>query len=238
MAQDLITFAQKLQQILPAEDEQERLRQHLTIQDKVCCWYCGLPKDPEQDLFAESTLPICNQCVPDLIRKADATRLVLAKNGSGFKKELAELQKTSSPQFVNEVDKMLEGLNSNGLSLGDETARVFNEAAGNNLTPDELQASGIPDIKTAQRLLDIMWRSVAKRDEQLSGHNAYENLTHEELLGAALQSVADEMVVDSEFCRRAVELFLFRIVGFSDIVTNSESGVETTTFTALEGPDE
>lgn len=215
MGADLTTYARKLAEFFPPEKDQLRLREHLTIQDRVCCWHCGLPKE-NSDLLRDVTLPVCRTCVPEICKKLDAMQLVLAGT-TNFDTELAKLKQNSSPEFINEADKMRQYLQGKGVSLGEETARLMMEATGANLSPAEKEHF-TPDTKVASKMMVAMWNIMKERDGLLSNSNRYDGVTEEDLRGVATQTVVDEMIVSRAFRRQMIQTLNDRVPGFLDDV--------------------
>jgi|15BtaG_2_1085339.scaffolds.fasta_scaffold00185_11 hypothetical protein len=194
---NLTIYLRKLEQVLPDEDARKILRKQLMIGEKLCCWRCSVPKDLDE--FVGESI-ICNRCIPELERRVQATQLVLA--GGDFDSQLKSLRQTSGPEFINEVDRGISRMKELGFSIASDMIDQYHELRGIGLSEDEL-ATHIPDHKTAQRISQQVMGMMAKRDDQLSSTNPYEDINSEELLGDALQTVIDQMRVDPEFCEKA-----------------------------------
>jgi hypothetical protein len=210
---DLTIYLRKLDQVLPDEDARKILREQLLIGDKLCCWRCGTPKD-SSEFVGESI--VCNRCIPELERRVQATQLVLG--GGDFDTQLENLRQTSAPEFINEVDRGIARMKELNFSLSSDMVDHYVEMRGIGLSEEE-QQTHIPDHKTAQRMSHTLMGMLAKRDEQLSTSNPYENINPEELLGDALQTVIEQMVVDTEFREKAVNALYQQLPDLIDMLT-------------------
>lgn len=212
MAQDLIKYKKRLDEVLPSGKAQESLRSQLILGDKLCCWFCSLPKDMDQ--YTGDSI-VCNHCLPDLVRKIEATKL--AVSGRGFSVQMEKLRQSSEPEFINEVDKMFAAMQGKDMSLGEETVNMYSTLTGKDLPEDE-KKHFIADNKTAARLINLMWDAAHKRDASLSSSNPFEGISEKDLLGTALQSVIDSMLTDEEFAMSVVSTMYDRYPGFLDLV--------------------
>lgn len=210
---DLTIYLRKLDQVLPDEAARKVLREQLLIGDKLCCWRCSTPKD-FSEFVGESI--ICNRCIPELERRVQATQLVLA--GGDFDSQLENLRKTSGPEFINEVDRGIARMKELEFSLSADMVDHYAEMRGIGLSEEE-QATHIPDHKTAQRLSHTLMGMLAKRDDQLSSTNPYEDIDPDELLGDALQTVIEQMVVNAEFRETAVNALYQQLPDLIDMLT-------------------
>jgi hypothetical protein len=195
---DLTIYLRKLNQVLPDKAACDSLREQLTIGDRLQCWRCGVPKAPDA-FFGEAI--ICNKCIPELERRVHATQLMM---GGDFDEKLQELRATSGPEFINEVDRGISRMKELEFSIAADMVDQYHELRGIGLTEEERE-NHIPDHKTAQGISQQIMGMMAKRDDQLSSTNPFENVDSKDLLGDALQTVIDQMQVDEEFRLQAVD---------------------------------
>ena len=217
---ELTTYLRKLEQFLPSEEAREKLREQLTIGDRICCWICSVPHDASS---YPGTSIVCETCLPKLIRKVELTKLVMG--GDGYRKSLSELQKNSQPEFIHAANKLIDRLRSRDISIPEMMLDKLEEVEGTNLDEDQKKVH-IKDNRLAVVLLKTLNETVKDRDEMLSTDNPYADVSAEDLIGATLEAILSEMLVDKAFCNSVISSMHNRIPDFLTVAFEC-SGAQT-----------
>ena len=201
--------------IYPSEPAIEALTDQLTVEGETfMCYRCGLVK--HFDEYWKDSI-ICDHCVFHAATQFDAFLegkvSTLPKPQGGYRSALATLQKSSQPEFIRSVDKLVERLTRDGRSVPEMMYDKLREVEGEDLTEEQMEEH-IKDNRLAVRLLELMNNAIEKRDEQLSSENPYQDIDPKQLLGVALEALLDEMTVDDELCRSVVRSMYDRIPAF------------------------
>ena len=213
MAQDdLTTYLAKLDEVLPADERRKQLREQLTIGDQLCCWMCATPKSADQ--YTGDSI-ICNHCVPTLVRKVEATQLALS--GGGYKAQLRKLQQSSQPEFINQVDGLLDRMRNDNTNLAVMAYEKAQAIDGVGLSPEEMKTH-VPDHRTSGRIILELLKSIGERDKHLSTENKFGDIDSDELIGVAVETVIEQMALDKDFCQHVADAIHTRIPGFAQML--------------------
>ena len=201
--------------IIPSEAAVEALTEQLTVEGETfMCYRCGFVK--HFDVYWKDSI-ICDNCMVHTAKQFDSfiehKVSTLPKTQGGYRSALATLQKSSQPEFIRSVDKLVERLTRDGRSVPEMMYDKLREVEGEDLTEEEYEAH-IKDNRLAVRLLELMNNAIEKRDEQLSSDNPYQDIDPKQLLGVALEALLDEMTVDDELCRSVIRSMYDRVPAF------------------------